>query len=149
MTRVSAKYIRRLATQYGIEITEPLRSQAIKAKYVELIADAICQEQGRIAYQEKVLAFQAEIEEACGCFYHMTNFNSLMQTCEIRYTAEKTTVGYISQGMLGVSYRLSSDCRNVSRPAKTAFDAADAIINWHMNQLKHSLFPAKVTLGQK
>lgn len=43
-TRVSAKYIRKLAKTYGIEIKSQLRSYAIKAYYVREIGEAIINE---------------------------------------------------------------------------------------------------------
>lgn len=40
-SRVSAKYIRKFAKKYNISITEHLRSYEVKAKYLEMIAEAI------------------------------------------------------------------------------------------------------------
>lgn len=143
-TRVSAKYIRKMAAKYNVEIKHQLRSAEIKAYYVALVADAIIDaEIASMTDQERNINYLNELNEAL-------SKNPRFSPWKVEYFPG--FVAYIgcqqkAIGMLGVSlmgnriyYRSSTEGCMVQHFAGSITEASTKLIAmYNMNSLR----PAK------
>lgn len=134
MTRVSAKYIRKMAKQYNIEILHPLRSKAIKAMYVEKIAEAIINmELATMSLSERNDVYQKGLEEALEIHpgYYAGKINYFNFCVSIKKKGAKF-VGEVGITISGIPwYRTAMDGSNVRRKADSIMQAVTLLIGKH------------------
>lgn len=127
-TRVTAKYIRKMAAKYNIEIKEQLRSTKVKNHYVELIAEAIIDSLHRDEIREHNIDCMKELNKALKSHSGMLAYNTQSLPFSTYLQFNHLFVGEVGVNILGqVWYRTFADSRNIQRPIASITEAVDRI----------------------